>query len=176
MAAPTDHKTRSAAERLAVRAEIARRYRAGETQTAIGAALGLTQQAVSYYVKGLLSEWRTQMGADLDAKLQQELAKLDWLEQEAAAEYERSKKPLKKRQVVNEEVAIQNGDMELTTTPGKAIKTTETVEERLGDTRYLDIIDRCIDRRLRIFGLYAQGESQATVVVKAYSGVDVEQV
>lgn len=166
------HAIRTDQQRAAVRADIAARYKAGETQAAIGAALGLSQQQISYYLKGLLSEWRTQVGAAVDAKLQQELAKLDWLEAEAAAEYERSKRPIKKTAVVTEATIIDGKDP----TPAQLAKTTDTTEGRLGDPRYLDIIDRCVDRRLRIFGLYAQGETTATVLIKAYSGVDLEQM
>lgn len=166
------HKLRTTQQRDAVRADIAARYKAGATQTAIGAALGLTQQQISYYLKGLLVEWRTQAGADMDAKLQQELAKLDWLEAEAAREYERSKKPIQKRQVVTEATVVEGKEP----TPAQLVKTTETTEGRLGDPHYLDLIDRCVDRRLRIFGLYAQGESTATVLIKAYNGVDLERL
>lgn len=160
MAAP---KTRLPQERAHLLAQIAAHYLAGETQTAIAVALDISQQQVSYYLPRLFGEWRSQAGAIMSAVVQQQLAKIDLLEREALLAWERSQRKAVKRV---EQVGGLDG--------GKVVT---THDDQSGDPRFLERVGWCIEQRLKIAGGYAQpGESTATVIIKAYSGLDVEQV
>lgn len=154
------HTIRNDLQRAAVRAEIAARYKAGETQVAIGIALGLTQQQISYYLKQLYQEWRSSAPVDLGERLAQELAKIDLLEAEAQAEYEHSKRPIKKHQVVTE---AAKADEESDADPGFIVRTTDTTEGRVGDPRFLERVSWCIDTRLKIWGLYAPTKQDTAI-------------
>lgn len=158
------HTIRNDLQRAAIRAEIARRYKDGETQTAIGIALDLSQQQISYYLKQLYQEWRSSAPQDLGARLTQELAKIDLLEAEAQAEYERSKRPIKKHQVVTE---AAKAEKDADQPPGEIVRTTESTEGRVGDPRFLERVSWCIDTRLKIWGLYAATKQDTAIAFTA---------
>ena len=97
MAAPT----RTPDQILAHREQIAARYLRGEYQVEIAAALGISQQQLSYDLKAIRAAWLASAVRDFDALKAQELAKIDAVEREYWLAWERSKK--------DKEISVQEG-------------------------------------------------------------------
>ena len=123
------------------RQEVARRYLRGEYQSAIAEAFGVTQQQISLDLKALRKAWREAAMRDTDAVVAQELAKLDLIEAEAWAAWERSKQP---REVTMTE------QMDGQTTQRKA---SVRREGQAGNPRFLEQIQKCIEQRCALLGL-----------------------
>ena len=62
------------------RKEVAERYLGFETQTEIGAALGVSQKTVSRDLEAMRQEWLTNSKEAIDRIIARQLAKLDLLE------------------------------------------------------------------------------------------------
>ncbi|MGG6266214.1 hypothetical protein ACQ4M3_05165 [Leptolyngbya sp. AN03gr2] len=125
--------------------ELARRYLMGETQTAIAADLGVTQQTISDDLKLIRKRWRKSAIRDFDEAIALELAKIDLVESELWQQWERSKKPRRTKR-----------DEEGTGDRGASVKTVTIESSGLGDPRYLEGVMKCIDRRCRLLGLDAE--------------------
>lgn len=154
---------RSKIQREADLAKIAELYLSGHRQADIAAQLDVSQQQVSYDIKELQKRWSNSAVRDLDAAKSQELARIDNLEREYWECWRKSQKPLKSKSVereniiMDEENKIHKGAMGLGTPGqnGQIIKTVERSEKRIGDTRYLDGVQWCIERRCKILGIDA---------------------
>jgi hypothetical protein len=150
--------------------EIARRYLKGETQTEIGATLGLDQSQISLDLKVIQGRWRTQTAHDLDAAKARELARIDELERTYWVEWAESK----------EEKQIRGTK----TVHGESVRTEEQMrkEQRDGNPSYLLGIQWCVEQRCKILGLYAPTtvnlgfvRAEAQRIAAAY-GLDVDDV
>lgn len=148
---------RSKKQREADFARLAEMYVRGWTQARIGQELGVTQAAISNDLKELHRRWREETTLALDDYKRKELAKLDELEREYWAAWERSqesRKTVKKRK----------SDM-----PGGVAELKEMIQsESCGDAKYLDGVLRCIDRRSKLLGLDAPERND----IRLTSGVD----
>lgn len=137
----------SKAEQAEVMMLIAERYFRGVYQSKIAEEISLlkpekpiTQPLVSYYLKKLQKRWMSEADSRFDAAKGVELAKIDNLERTYWQAWERSCKPVK---VKESEVS---GD-------DKSAGVKEY--ESLGEKKYLDGVQWCIDRRCTILGLDA---------------------
>jgi predicted transcriptional regulator len=148
------------------RAEVARLYCRGLSQAQIGRALGVTQQQVSLDLKAIRAEWRRVMVAEFDRLRSEQLGKIDACEAAAWEGWERS---------------LRDAERTLTrkrTEPdGEHVEASRSVAGQAGDPRFLQVVDSCIDRRLRLIGGYAQGDAApppAELVVRVYgAGADL---
>src|SRR4051794_20268826 len=75
------------------RKNVAELYIQGWNQTAIAEKLGMGQSTVCYDLQKLQKEWRESRVRDFDAARELEIQKIDRLEREAWAAWERSQKP-----------------------------------------------------------------------------------
>lgn len=98
-------------------------------------------------IKEIYERWKMDRIEFVDAKIDLELAKLDKIEAECWEAWERSKEG--SRKTIIEGGEIINGSMS-----GGKLKSRE-VETTFGDTKFLDIIQKCIDRRAALLGLNA---------------------
>lgn len=112
-----------------------------------GRGYTLSFQQVHYDIKLIFEEWKEQKAAFLETKIELELAKLDKIESECWEAWERSKEG--KQKTVIEGGLLQGGAMS-----GGELRLRE-IETTFGDTKFLDIIQKCMDRRAALLGLNA---------------------
>jgi DNA-binding CsgD family transcriptional regulator len=144
MAAPT----RTPDQILAHREQIAARYLRGEYQVEIAAALGISQQQVSYDLKAIRAAWLASAVRDFDALKAQELAKIDAVEREYWLAWERSKK--------DKEISVQEGgEVDPQTRKPRIKKVVMRKEGQAGNPAFLAGVLTCIERRCSILGLDA---------------------
>lgn len=134
---------RTATEQAAHRAAIAAQYLRGATQADIAAALGIDRSTVSRDLAAVRAQWLAASVRDFDAQRAEELAKIDAVEREFWAAYERSK-------VTKEITLTEKRDGERASTHARVQR-----EPRDGSAVYLDGVLRCIERRCRLLGLDA---------------------
>ncbi len=122
------------------RQQVADLYLQGWTQVAIGEHLGVAQPTICDDLKHIRHEWRESTIRDFDAARDLELRKLDRVEREAWAAWERSQKPIQS--------AVVNGD-------GAGQPARKSMKSRHGDLRALEIILKCGTSRRAMLGLDA---------------------
>lgn len=124
-------------------------YLQGRPYRDIADDLGVSHPTVVEYVRTLEKRWRER--ADIDFALQRakELEKLDLLEKTFWQAWERSLIESSKTVLeAQPDRTVQNGAM-------KATKQRHTKESTVGDPRFLDGVFKCIDRRIKLFGIDA---------------------
>ena len=122
------------------RQQVAELYLRSWTQTAIAEHLGVAQPTICQDLSCIRALWRESSIRDFDAAREEELQKLDLLEREAWAAWERS------QQVQESPRVVQDGS-------GKRAQ--KTVEHPVGDLRYLEQVQKCIAARRALLGLDA---------------------
>ena len=81
------------------RQQVAELYVKGWFQTAIAEELGVSQTTVCHDLKAIRKQWRESSIRDFDAARERELCKLDLLEREAWAAWQRSQEPAESTKV-----------------------------------------------------------------------------
>lgn len=112
----------------------------GMKQVEIGRELGLSQSDVSTTIARIKKEYSTKRLNKYQTYVNHELLKLDTVEREAWAAWERSIGRSKKV------VTRKDGQ-------GNVIDKTITTDDLPGDPRYLTAINATVDRRIRLLGL-----------------------
>mgnify|MGYP001558347913 CR=1 FL=1 len=129
------------------RRDVAAMYLRGYKQVEIAVKWKVSQPQISYDLKWLHTEWIKAAMLDVNEAKARELARIDALELEYWRSWEESKDPLKKE--VKKAVRATAG------AEAYVGELREEIEERVGDSRYLDGVRWCIEQRLKIFGVYA---------------------
>jgi transposase len=122
------------------REQLTELYLQGWSQTRIARHLEISQNTVSLDLRAIQKEWRESSLRDFDALRERELQKIDRLEREANAAWERSQKPIQE--------ARMQGDV-----PNQ--RTQKRVKNQYGDPRFLEIVRKCIADRRALLGLDA---------------------
>lgn len=122
------------------RLQVSELYLQGWSQTAIAGHLNVTQSTVSADIRIVQDQWRTSGIRNFDLIREVELRKLDRLEREAWAAWERSQKPVQS--------AVVTGD-------GSGANTRKSLKNQVGDPRFLDQVNKCIAQRRTLLGLDA---------------------
>jgi len=141
-------------------------YLARKTQTEIAAVIGVSQRQISYDLKAIEKEWFESSMVDLDERKAEELARLDAVEAECWAAWERSKQNKERRSVTRTQEKIEPTDKRRKEAEERgenaeavimADKTTSTSsqEGQVGDGRFLDGVLRCVNMRMTILGIDA---------------------
>jgi hypothetical protein len=140
MAAPVTENADQREQRLA---DVARLYLQGIPQWKIGKELGVGQSQICYDLKIVRQRWLESSLRDFDEAKAQELAKIDRIEAEFWAGWERSQRV---KQVTNSKRK-----------EGKDASTEAGVrkEEQAGDPRFLDGMLKCSHMRCELLGLNA---------------------
>ena len=128
---------------LARRQRVAGAYLHGQSQWEIAQEEGVDHSTVSRDLAAIRQDWRASAVMDLDAKFDEELAKLDEVEREAWAAWRESKTTLHTHS--REEIIGGRND--------GATRTTEKRQQRCGDPAFLQIILQCLDRRCKLLQL-----------------------
>lgn len=112
------------------------------SQGEIAERIGIDQPAVSRILKKLRKQWAEEAKADIGEVIALELKKLDAMELETLAEWEKSKKDYQKRSI-EDKPKSQNGG-------GRTAKV-ETGGQ-CGDPRYMTVLLQIQDRRAKFLG------------------------
>jgi DNA-binding CsgD family transcriptional regulator len=137
---PTGHNQRFRATKR--RHEVAELYLQGWSQLAIAEKLGVTQSTVSHDLEKVQAEWRASGIRNFDLIREVELRKLDRIEREGWAAWERSQKPTQSAVVTD-----QGG--------GSGQRTRKSLKNQIGDPRFLELVNKCIAQRRTLLGLDA---------------------
>lgn len=131
------------ARKLAIqnrRHQVSELYLQGWNQCAIAEKLQVAQATICGDLRMLQVEWRESRLQNMDAARELEIQKLDRLEREAWAAWERSQKPSQ---------SAEFGD-DTSHTPKK-----KRVKNQNGDPRFLVVVHQCIASRRQLMGLDA---------------------
>jgi len=122
-------------------ATIAEHYLKGKTQWQIAEIIGVSREQIRHDLKELRKRWRKQYSKATDKLMEQELAKLDRLEETYWAAWERSLSAKKRtRRTVD---AVK----------GVVVSAETAEEESYGDARFLQGVYQCIQKRAQILGI-----------------------
>jgi hypothetical protein len=127
------------------------RYIAGASQAQIAQELGISQQQVSYDLAIVQQRWVERTTMDLDQHRAEELARLDVLEREYWEAWERSKQPAEQTQTDTNDI-VDPAAPEIRKT--RLERNRRRTQQRDGNPVYLAGIERCIELRCKILGLY----------------------
>ena len=122
------------------RKRVADLYLQGWTQSAIAAEVGVKQPTVCTDLKKIQADWKESAVRDFDLRREIELQKIDRVEREAWAAWERSQKP---------------SQSAYTTDEANQRHTRRHVKNSNGDPRFLEIVHKCIGARRELLGLDA---------------------
>jgi hypothetical protein len=155
-------------ERMERRRKVAKMYLEGETQERIATQLGCSIGTVGADLKVIRQTWINNSVRDFDERKSEELAKLDRLEKEAWEALHKSKKEEETLDVTEEFVRVnvrgsKKGAHRLI--PVKKVVKQKTKGPKAGDPRYMEVIERCIEMRLKIMGAIGKDEKAAGTVV-----------
>lgn len=118
----------------------------------IARKLRISDSTVNRELAILAKQWKAQAEATIDIHRQRELARLELIEREAFAEWERSKKNYSKE--VTERLKVTDKDSgEITETDPKVIK--RETGGRLGDPRLLQVALAAQEARRKMLGMDA---------------------
>ena len=138
-------RPRNRAELVRDRRLIAAKYLHGDKQSEIAQDLGLSPIMVSRDLKALQDEWMRSSMMDLNEAKARELAKIDDLERTYWEGWERSKRDAETKRNKATDVPGKGRQYEVDT----------VVEGQTGDPRFLDGVQRCIERRCKLLGIDA---------------------
>ena len=122
------------------RQQVVSLYLQGWSQAAIAEHLQIAQWTVSRDLKHVYAEWRESTIRDFDTLQTIEVQKLDRLEREAWAAWDRSQKPSQLARIKGAS-SEQNAE--------------RVVKNQIGDPRFLEQVHKCIAGRRAILGLDA---------------------
>jgi hypothetical protein len=129
-------------EILQRRQQVSEYYLQGWTQSQVAVQFGVDQTTISDDLHKIRAEWRTSAVRDFDESRELELQKIDRIEREAWAAWERSKQP-------SQAATTTDGDHQR--------KTRRHVRNQHGDPRFLEQVNKCIASRRALLGLDAPG-------------------
>lgn len=154
---------RSKSQLAADRRNVADLYLKGHSIMQIAAMLGMSHSTVSSDLAFLREEWIRTAAKSFDAKVSEQLARLDRLEREAWLGWERSMKLAEKRVGKTTQSPLLGGQ------PGAVTTRTETTFEqieRVGDPRFLNTIREIVAERSKLLGLHAPEEHKHTATLE----------
>jgi len=127
--------------------KVAEMYLRGIYQVDIAKELDVTQATISNDLKAIRKEWRTSRLRNFDAIIEEQLAKIDLLEQTFWDAWNRSKDSAEK--ITNKE-GMRAGE--------PYNEKSRTIEEQIGNPKFLQGVMDCIKRRCELLGLDKEQE------------------
>lgn len=122
-------------------------YVKNKTQWEIAHELGVDQATISHDLKAIRQYWLEKKLRAYDEKICDELAKIDRLECEALDAWERSK-----GDAVSKTHSEQTGAVVRGRQVGPMVRKSKTTEGRVGESRFLQTVQWCIETRLKLIG------------------------
>lgn len=140
---------------------IAERYRDGMRLNEIAKEVSVSRQTVWSDLRWVHEQLLAGSVADRRDQLIRELQQLDWLESEATEAWDQSKLDAQSHRIISEKKL--DGEKKLVGT--EYVKTQATKKGQCGDPRFLAQIADCVDKRCKLFGLYAPEKRDVKVSV-----------
>lgn len=159
---PDAHESLEIQERRKKTAEL---YIKGWRQSAIAELVGIHVSTVCRDLAIIRQEWRESRLDSTEAWIDAQLAKIDKMEMEAWEQWEKSKGERKK-------LTKKEGE----SGTGSYLEKSVTIEEGLGDPRYLAVVDRAIERRCKILGLEKEPQQKSDNALAADAIVAIRQL
>ncbi len=146
----------------------------GTTQAEIGKAVGVSRQTIHVDLKHIHAAWLESALMPFDKLKARELARIDRLEREHWAAWERSQKEYRASLTEQtDDIDDKTGDVRNVVRRKAQVKK----EQRVGDKAFLTGIQWCIEQRLKIFGVYAAQKVALTWEEEAREqGFDPEEI
>lgn len=145
----------------------------------------LSRQMIGYDLKAVQKSWQQNTTLKLDEYKQQQLASIDALERAAWEGYERSGKVRDVLESSSEDIEfnaelLKKGDsLARYKLPATRKRQRKHREQLLGDPRFLQVIDKCLERREKLLGLAAASELNLNLPegaqIKLIAGFDPKQ-
>lgn len=133
------------------RARVAALYSQGVTVKEIVERVHASRRTVFEDLHALQQDWLKRAAPQRHEAKVQTLVRLDWIEDEALAAWERSKLP----HVTEMRETVSGDDC------GETVRTRRTTRQQVGDVGFLAVVLDCIALRCRILGLYAAERHQS---------------
>lgn len=153
MASPKRTETQRTHDKAIISSLMARNNKVRDIATELnrrnkeeGVDYSLSFQQVHYDMKKILAEWKNERSENIDELIENELAKIDEIERECWIAWEKSKEG---KQKIQRDGGVVNADGDLVGTKISKIE----LDESYGDTKYLDRIQWCIEKRTELLGL-----------------------
>ncbi len=140
---------------------IAERYRDGMRLHEIAKEVSVSRQTVWSDLRWIHEQLLQGSLTDYRERLVRELQQLDWLESEATQAWEQSKLDAQSHRVTSEKRL--DADKQLVGV--EHVKTQATKKGQCGDPRFLSQIADCVNKRCKLFGLYAPEKRDVKVSV-----------
>lgn len=165
---------RTKEERDARLIRINRWYLQGVPIQTIAKREGLSKQQTSrdlLYLRGL---WRAATVIDIDEHKSKELARLDVLEAEAWTAWQSSRSDRRQITKSTKDVPVSIGDGDISI--NKQIENKYQRSKRDGNSKFLEVVLQCIERRCKILGLDAPERTEMALAMTASQQHQVEFV
>lgn len=151
------HKRQKKLDYTLRRKEVADKYLKGWTQQDIADKYRVNQATISRDLAAIKDQWIQSAIVDFDSAQARELARIDKLERQYWDAWDRSQEEIKKAS------QRQKGPK----SSPSFTETSQTVEERVGDPRYLSGVQWCIEMRCKLLGLFAPTRTEHRGVIAA---------
>jgi hypothetical protein len=131
------------------RIAVADRYLKGMSIKQIAADLSINDRLICSEIEAIRSEWKAARVGFVDQAVLEQLEKIDQLEREAWAAYERSCRPAKSTTITEDD-------------DGNTVTKIER-RESAGDPRFLALVDKQVEQRRKILGLDAPVKTESNI-------------
>ena len=152
---------RSETQILKDRVDIARDYLMGKTQSEIALKIGVSRQQIGYDLKAIFLEWKQERLQNFEEKIFLELEKINLIESEAWWAWEKGKKDIEKISSKSNGLPKNNNskkDFDVL----QIVEITETVEGSIPSQRFLEMVFKCIEMRLKILSVLPKNFGKKT--------------
>lgn len=149
-------KTKTPEQLMERRQRTSELYLQCESMAEIGRKLGVSAQTVYKDICWAREQWRTKCSDAIAKHKERELSRIDHLEVEAWRGWARS---IGKVTTIKHDTGsgtLGRGEL------GQIDKTSETIEYKAGDPRFLDIVSKCIESRRKLLGLDAPAKVEVS--------------
>lgn len=138
------------------RQRVASLYISGKSQMEIARIVNVTQGTISNDLAAVRKEWLASAVRDFDARISEELAKLEAIERAAWEAWLRSCEDTEIRHERSEQVRRTTKGANGKKGPAKMVPVRQiadtTRRKQVGDPRFLEQVERCVLARLRLLG------------------------
>ena len=139
------------------RALTANLYLMGRSIANIASEIGVSDSTIRRDLRLIMEYWRRSAIYDFNARKMRELAALEMTEAEAWSAWRRSCEPKVKHSRKVRKVTDTDDD-------GKTVTEAESTEYQVGDPRFLAVIHKCIETRLKVIGaLTPSGDTNESI-------------
>jgi len=168
------------------REQIARWSLRGWSLRKIARELNLSKSQIEYDIKAIKNQWHKDTAIAIDEHKEKVLAELAEVRNEAWLAWERSQNDFKTQTATlqsktKKKIDPVTGEEKEETKPVPINQVIHT-ENRFGDPRFLDQVNKCIERRCKLLGLDAPQKQEHTgkdggpIVVDQFKGWTTEEV